>query len=130
MSEPRTPRLSASPVNPSILFIITGDPRQSPRPAEAIRIAAGVGAWKKADVSVYLRDAAVLALSEYADDFVDEENYTRYFPIIGEFGRPIYVQRNAPLLAEIGQPSLRFTEITDDELASLTARHKYTARFD
>jgi len=116
-------------VNPSILFIITSDPRQSPRPAEAIRIAAGVGTWKKADVSVYLRDAAVLALSEFADEFVDEDNYNRYFPIIGEFGRPIYVQRDAALLAEIGEPSLRFQEISDAELASLAARHKYTARF-
>jgi len=116
-------------VNPSILFIIASDPRTSPRPAEAIRIAAGVGTWKKTDVSVYLRDAAVLALSEFADEFVDEENYTRYFPIVGEFGRPVYVQRGAPLLAEIGEPSLRFQEISDVELASLAARHKYTARF-
>lgn len=116
-------------MNPSILFIISSDPRQSPRPAEAIRIAAGVGTWKKADVSVYLRDAAVLALSEFADEFVDEENYTRYFPIIREFGRPIYVQRGAPLLMEIGEPSLRFEEISDEEFASLAARHKYTTRF-
>jgi sulfur relay (sulfurtransferase) DsrF/TusC family protein len=116
-------------MNPSILFIITSDPRKSPRPAEAIRIAAGVGTWKKANVSVYLRDAAVLALSEFADEFVDEDNYTRYCPIIGEFGRPVYVQRGAPLLAELGEPSLRFQEISDDELASLAAQHRYTARF-
>ena len=116
-------------MNPSILFIITSDPRKSPRPAEAIRIAAGVGAWKKTDVSVYLRDAAVLALSEFADEFVDEENYTRYFPIVAEFGRPVYVQRGAPLLAELGETSLRFQEISDAELASLAARHTYTARF-
>jgi hypothetical protein len=116
-------------VNPSILFIITTDPRRSPRPAEAIRIAAGVGTWKKAEVSVYLRDAAVLALSEFADEFVDEENYTRYFPIIGEFGRPIYVQRGAPLLREIGEPALPFEDISDVELANLAARHTYSARF-
>ncbi len=116
-------------LNPGILFIITSDPRKSPRPAEAIRIAAGVGTWKKADVTVYLRDEAVLALSEFADEFVDEENYTRYFPIVGELGRPVYVQRGAPLLRDIGEPAVRFQEITDAELAELAARNNYTARF-
>jgi len=116
-------------VRPKILFIVTSDPRYSARPAEAIRIAAGVGAWKKAEVSVYLRDAAVLALSEFADEFVDEDNYTRYFPIVGEFGRPVYTQRGAPLLAEIGESALRFLEISDDELAMLAAQQDYVARF-
>jgi hypothetical protein len=116
-------------VKPSLLFIITSDPRKSSRPAEAIRIAAGVGTWKKVDVSVYLRDAGVLALSEYADEFVDEDNYTRYFPIVAEGGRPIYVQRGAPLLAELGTPPLPFQEISDAELASLAASHTYTTRF-
>ena len=99
--------------NPSVLFIVTGDPRTSPRPAEAIRIAAGVGAWKKADITVYLRDSAVLALSEFADEFVDEDNYTRYLPIVGEFGRPIYVQQNAKEIAELGESPLKFKEISE-----------------
>jgi len=116
-------------MKPSVLFIITSDPRTSPRPAEAIRIAAGVGTWRKTDVTMYLRDAAVLALSEFTDEIVDDENYTRYFPIIGEFGRPIYVQKQAPLLAELGEASLAFQEIPDEELARLAARHNYVARF-
>ena len=116
-------------MNPRALFIVTGDPRTSAKPAEAIRIAAGVGTWKKTDVSVYLRGPAVLALSEYADEFIDEDNFSRYFPIVGEFGRPIYVQRGAPLLAELGQASLAYEEITDAELAALTARHGSVARF-
>lgn len=112
-------------MNPRALFIVTGDPRKSARPAEAIRIAAGVGTWKKTDITVYLRDAAVLALSEYADELVDEDNYVRYFPIVAEFGRPIYVQRGAPFLAEIGESPLKFQEITDAELADLAAQQTY-----
>jgi sulfur relay (sulfurtransferase) DsrF/TusC family protein len=114
---------------PKALFIITGDPRSSAKPAEAIRIAAGVGTWKKAEISVYLRDTAVLALSEYADEFIDEDNYTRYFPIVGEFGRPIYVQKNAPLLNEIGDSPLKFEEIDDAQLAELAASSNYVLRF-
>lgn len=115
--------------NPSVLFIVGGDPRTSPRPAEAIRIAAGVGAWKKADVSIYFREAAVLALSEFADEFVDEDNYVRYLPIVGEFGRPIYAQKNAAQLSEIGEARLTFKEISDEELAALAAASTYVVRF-
>ncbi len=115
--------------NPKVLFIVTGDPRTNPRPAEAVRIAAGVGAWKKADISLYLRDSAVLALSEFADEFVDEDNYTRYLPIVGEFGRPIYVQQNAKELAELGESPLKFKEISDAELAAMAAQSNYVLRF-
>ena len=116
-------------MNPSVLFIITGDPRQSPRPAEAIRIAAGIGAWKKADITLYLRDAAVLALGEFTDELVDEDNFNRYLPIIGEFGRPVYVARGTDLLAELGEATLPFEEINNEQLAVLAARSNYVLRF-
>lgn len=115
--------------NPKVLFIVTGDPRNSPRPAEAIRIAAGVGTWKKADITLYLRYAAILSLSEFADEFVDEDNYTRYLPIVGEFGRPIYVQKDAAELDELGETNFKFQEISDEELAELSARSHYVVRF-
>ena len=116
-------------MKPTALIIITGDPRSSAKPAEAVRIAAGVGTWKKADITVYLRGPAVLALSEYVDEFVDEDNYARYLPIVGEFGRPIYVQRGAALLGEIGESPLKFEEIDDAQLAQLAAASNYVLRF-
>ncbi len=115
--------------NPKVLFIVSGDPRTSARPAEGVRIAAGVGAWKKADITLYLRNAAVLALSEFADELVDEDNYTRYLPIVAEFGRPIFVQKNARELLEIGETALKFKEISDGELAELAANSTYVVRF-
>jgi hypothetical protein len=116
-------------MKPSALFIVTGDPRVSARPAEAIRIAAGVGTWKKADITVYLHGPAVLALSEYVDEFIDEDNYTRYFPIVAEFGRPIYVQRGAELLGELGDSPLKFEEIDNAKLTQLAANSNYVLRF-
>jgi len=116
-------------MNPQVLLIIEGDPRTSGKPAEAIRIAAGVGTWKKTDITVYLRGPGVLALSEFADEFVDEDNYTRYFPIVADFGRPIYVQMDAPLLEDIGESPLKFEEIDTTQLADLCARSKYVLRF-
>ena len=116
-------------MKPKILFIITSDPRRSPRPAEAIRIAAGVGIWQKAEVSVYLRDAAVLALNEEVDEMVDEESFSRYLPMMSEFGRPIYAQQGAPLLQKISRASLPCEEIDDHKLAALTADSTYVVRW-
>ena len=115
-------------MNPSALFIVTGDPRISPKPAEAIRIAAGVGAWKKAHIFVFLEDAAVLALGEFADELVDGDNFTHYFPIIADFGRPVYVRQNAHL-AEVGQPLLPFEQISEEQLAEIAHRCTYILRF-
>lgn len=116
-------------MKPSALFIITGDPRTSAKPAEAIRIAAGVGTWKKADITVYLRGPAVLALGEFVDELIDEDNFSRYLPIVGEFGRPIYVQQGAAELRELGEPSLAFESIDDTRLAQLAAAANHVLRF-
>ena len=112
-----------------ILFIIASDPRTSPRPAEAIRIAAGVGVWQKSEVSVYLRDAAVLALNEDVDELMDEESFTRYLPMIAEFDRPIFVQKGVPVMRNIGRASLPSEEIDEQKLAALTANSNYVVRW-
>ncbi|MBI5385900.1 MAG: hypothetical protein HZA90_14575 [Verrucomicrobia bacterium] len=113
----------------SVLFLITSDPRTSARPAEAIRIAAGVGAWKKVDITVCLRGPAVLALGEYVDELVDEDNFVRYLPIIGEWGRPVFVPRGEPLLAGLGEATVAFEEIDEGRLAELAAHHHFVLRF-
>lgn len=114
-------------MNPRVLFVIEGDPRSSARPAEAVRIAAGVAAWKKARISIYLRAEAILALSEYTDELIDEEVFTRFMPIIGENGGSVYVQAGSPWLRELGEPRLNFEPINDHQLAGLSA--EYVIRF-
>ena len=114
---------------PTVLFIITTDPRASHRPGEAIRIAAGVGVWKRAEITVYLRESAVLALSEETEGFVDEENYPRYLPLLRDASRKIYVQRGAALLPKPHESALPFQEIDDTELAILAAKSDYLLRF-
>jgi hypothetical protein len=103
------------------LFIVRTDPRVSPRPAEAIRIAAGVGSWGKVEVSLVLWNAAVLSLSEFPDDLIDEDHFLRYLPIVGEWGREVYVERDSPHLADLGEAAVRWKSITAGELAALAA---------
>jgi hypothetical protein len=111
------------------LFVIESDPRQSGRPAEAVRMAAGMSAWKKVGVYVYLRQAAVLVLGEEADALVDGENYTMYLPILEEAGRPIYAQKGSKLLGELGQTQLFFEEISDEQLAHISATSQCLLHF-
>jgi len=116
-------------MNPRALFIINSDPRTSPRPAEAVRIAAGVGTWKKVDVAVCLCEASVLALGEFVDGLADEDNFTRYLPLLGEVGCPIYVETGAPFLKDLGQSPVKFAPINVSQLAELAANSTYVLRF-
>ncbi len=116
-------------MNPRLLLIIASDPRTSHRPAEAIRMAAGVGAWKRVDITLYLREAAALVLRGETPDLVDEENVARYLPNVAAFGRPIYVQSGARLLGKPDETPLHFEEIDDAGLAALAANSNCVLRF-
>ena len=116
-------------MRPRVLVLVTSDPRTSARPAEAIRIAAGVGTWKKADITLYLRGPAVLALGEWVDDLVEEDNFTRYLPIVAGSGGPVLVQRGAPGLDDLGDPPVAFEAIDDARLAELAAASESVLRF-
>jgi len=116
-------------MNPKVLLIVSSDPRKTHRTAEGIRMIAGVGAWKKADVTVYLRGPAILALGEWVDELVQEDDFTRYLPILGDSQRPIYVEQDSPFIAELGEATQRFQPLDDDGLARLIASQTYVLRF-
>ena len=116
-------------MNPGILVIVDSDPRKSARPAEAIRIAAGIDTWKRADITLYLRGPAILGLGEWVDDLQDEDNFLRYLPLFAESGRPVLVQQGAPELTQLGESPLRFEASDDTELARRAAAARHVMRF-
>src|SRR3954454_11636692 len=79
------------PANKKLMIVVSSDPRSSHRPAEAIRLAAGIVAWRKVDVTLFFTGPAVAAVNSDADDFVDAESYTQYLPLLSEYGRPLLV---------------------------------------
>ena len=114
---------------PRVFFIVTSDPRVSARPAEAVRVAAGLSSGRNLPVQLYLRDAAVLALSEMADELVDGENFSRYLPLFLDSGQSIFVQAGAPLLTELPGVQTKFEPVDDARLAQEIASSRYVLRF-
>jgi hypothetical protein len=84
-------------------------------------VAAGIAAWKRAEVKVYLRGPAVLALGEWVDELKDEDNYTRYLPLLAEQAHPFYVQSASPQLLELGDSPYRTEVLSESALAGLIA---------
>jgi hypothetical protein len=68
------------------LFIVTSDPRESGRPAEALRIAAGIAVWKEAAVAVYFCGEAARILGEDVEMLEDGEGLARHLGILREAG--------------------------------------------
>jgi hypothetical protein len=114
---------------PIILFVVQSDPRTSHRPAEAIRIAAGIGTWRKADVRLCLLGPAVRAVGEWVDDLVDEDNFTRYLPILRDLGHPVLVEAGAIAAADLGEASVPYEPLGPDDLAAWCARAGSVLRF-
>jgi hypothetical protein len=113
----------------SLLLAITCDPRSSHRPAEAIRLAAGVAAWRKVDVTLYFGGPAVLAVNSDPDDFVDEESYTRYLPMCIESGCSLFIESGSPFLEKLIPGELAYQKISQPDFARLAAGMNYLLRF-
>ena len=113
---------------PRTLVLIETDPRTSARPAEGIRIAAGIGAWRKTDVTLLLRGPAGYSLQEYADELVDEDNFTRYLPLVAESPRPIYVEDSFTDLAALKGSPWKYEVISPARTAELARANDYLIR--
>jgi len=114
---------------PKTLVMIESDPRSSARPAEGIRIAAGIGAWKKTDVTLVLRGpVAGYSLQEYADELIDEDNFTRYLPLVVEAPRPIYLEDSFTDVAALEGSPWKYEVVSGAKIDELVRTHDYLIR--
>ena len=113
---------------PRTLVMIQTDPRTSARPAEGIRIAAGIGAWKKTEVTLLLRGPAAYSLQEYADELIDEDNFTRYLPLVAEGSRPIYVEDSFADFSALDGSPWRYEVIDSQRSTELVQENEYVIR--
>jgi hypothetical protein len=111
-----------------MLIGVSSDPRRSARPGEAVRIAAGVGAWKKVQVSLHFSGEAVRCLFEDAEELVNGEFFSHYLPLIGEQGGSLLVASSSPLLDRIN-PALKFETVDANQLSEIISEHHCSYRF-
>jgi hypothetical protein len=116
-------------MKPRILIVLDGDPRTSPRPAEGLRVAAGLVAWVNAELWLYLHGPAVSLVDDEADDRVGGSEVSRWLEQIAAQDRPVLVDAAARELAAIRRSEVPLRRLTCTELGCLAASAKYTLRF-
>ena len=112
----------------SLLIKIASDPRKSPRPAEAVRIGAGVGAWNKVKVHLFLEGLAVHCLDEFADELTNGELFTQYLPVILSHGGRILVDESNATLHSI-KAAITFEKLPLEEITQFAAKADHVMQF-
>lgn len=103
-----------------IVFLIRSNPCESHRPAEAIRIAAGLGVGKN-PIKILLSGEAPRVLSSEEEDLIDIEIIEKFLPFVEEMGIPFYVERDSPGQTALKKSSYHFRMISTEELSELLA---------
>ncbi len=73
----------------SVVILITEDPRLSPRPAEALRVAAGLAVWDQLDITVRLRGPATQLVEANVHEMRDDEVIEQSLALLREKGIPV-----------------------------------------
>lgn len=115
----------------SALFVIASDPLTSPRPAEAVRIAAGLGSWQRIRVHVYVHDAALEGLTAAPGQVRDEECFHQYLPLLVENNpQALLVSDRARVEAlETDRGPVALLKTSDQRLAALALKCSWVMRF-
>lgn len=108
-----------------VLIIVTSDPRESGRAAEAVRIAAGVGNWEKVAVRLCLCGEACRALLE-TDELVNGDVFDAYLPLLLEAEGTV-LALDADRLECASSPQVR--AVTISELAEIGRAAHSVLRF-
>lgn len=107
-------------MGPKLVFLIRSNPCESHRPAEAIRIAAGLGIGQN-PIKILLSGEAPRILSSEEEDLVDLEIIEKFLPLIGEMGIPFYADRDSPGQAALKNSLYSFRTIGAEESSELLA---------
>ena len=114
----------------NLLIRVESDPRESARPAEAVRIGAGVGAWNKVKVHFVFVGPAVMCLDEFADELKEGELFAQYLPSIAQHGGRIVVDESSATLKGIQPTSaLQFEKLSSAAIEQLQHEADHVMRF-
>jgi len=101
-----------------LLIVVSSDPRASHRPAEAVRLAAGLGAWGKIETSLLLLGPALLGADSLPDEWVDGHLFAEQLPLIPAQGGRIYFEAGNAL-RDVINPAVPLEAVSPERLAKL-----------
>ncbi len=117
------------PMTRSLLFIVRDDPRTSPRPAEALRIVAGLCAVQQISVRLVLTGAAVRLLSHETGALLEADQVERCRALLVDAGYVVLVSDGSLQEHEIGVPAVPCREVSNEALARISAESDSVALF-
>jgi len=103
-----------------IIFLIRSNPSESHRPAEAIRIAAGLGTGNNS-IKVILSGESVRILSPDEDDLEDIDIIEKFLPIIKDWEIPLYVEKGSLTGIDLKGSPYAFRIVDNDEMSEVLA---------
>jgi hypothetical protein len=113
----------------SVLLIVNSDPRTSARPAEAVRVAAGLSQSDQVQVTIYLRAAARLVLSLPDEDLVNGDVIRQFLPLVAQPKNPILYQASDHENENFETLGKSVRSATDGELARTMPAYRHVLGF-
>ena len=104
-----------------IIFLIRTNPLNSHRPAEAIRIAAGLGMGKNS-VEIIFSGESPRVMSPDEDDSIDIDIIEKFLPILKEWDIPMYVDKSSLARINLKNSHYNFSAIDAEETSEILAR--------
>lgn len=104
----------------SLCFVIRSDPRTSHRPAEAVRIALGLGGSEH-PIQILLLEEAVQILTDEVEGLREGEALERYLGTLSEWKTPFYIEKGHAPAGEVDRERFNVREVGVKEQADLLA---------
>ena len=111
-----------------LVILIRSNPDKSHRPAEAIRIAAGLGIGKN-PLKVILSGESPRVLSPDEDDLIDIDIIEKFLPMMNEWNIPIYVDKRSLSNIDLKNSPYKFRVADSEETSELIAGGHYVMVF-
>jgi len=103
-----------------IIFLIRTNPLNSHRPAEAIRIAAGLGMGENS-VEIIFSGESPRVMSPDEDDSIDIDIIEKFLPILKEWDIPMYVDKGSLAHIDLKSNQYNFRAIDAEETSEILA---------
>ncbi len=103
-----------------IIFLIRSSPCESHRPAEAIRIAAGLGTGNNS-IKVILFGESVRILSSDDYDLEDIDIIEKFLPIIVDWEIPLYVDKGSLTGTDLKKSPYSYHTVDNEEVSEILA---------